>query len=730
MTYPQDIASNTPAPYRFKLLNPDTSESIILTTEPVGWKGGTLEIDREILIGGVFSKFSSGTLTFIKEGAKFLRDIWDSKEINGRCNLHIYWFKFSTQAYIEFPSSFALNFSTIKPRVKVGRFTIGVGIEAVNNDTLTKLRNRENTNIDITKLNSLGGYPIVDYNTPLLPELPKMVYFGNSATSTNAASESTGRYELPRLAGSVSYCSVPLTLLFSEFSEWQNVPHVMRATIAGITPFLKSSLDTYYCNFAYDITIDVTNKDKDKPWEILLIETDTSNAIINEWSIAILGATLGTQYHTYQGSIDLTISSIGNNLLFVVRVSDIASIQAFITHAYVKFHAIELNIASRWLESFPLYNAFERVLQHYLDVQFPFYSEYLSYNTPYTIVYDLDGNVYPVHDDEQLTYFNLFTGLCLRGVPLDSSSGNSNNPFTLNFKKLFHSISAMLNLGYTIEEIAGFTRVRIEEYSYFFDETVVLDLSDRCTIYDIETEAMPELAFQKIKTGYNNFEYEMQNGRGEYNTLHERTTIIKTDSEFDNISDLRADSMKINDLFSKHIEDSGTTDENGDNNIFIIKTQTYEGGWKPETDENIEIENDTSLFGVENSFNLYITPTRNLIRNGNKIKAALTKYPSSLIKYQTSEKLQTLRTTGEGFTITENEDILIDESGSGLLADPIWKPIKHRISVRFDYDDLTTLQSNLFGLIKFSSNIQGYLLNLKKKNDEDMAIIEIIEQYA
>lgn len=726
MTYPADIASNTLPKYRFKLVNSKTSEYKILTAEPIGWNDGTLEIERILKVGGVFSKFSTNALVFIKEGAKFIRDIWEEYEFNGECELHIYWFKLSTRTYVEFPNYFALDFTTIKPRVKVGEISIGVEIEAINSGVANKLKNRESTNVDLTKLKSLGGLDIIDYGTgdpsDFLPVMPNEVFFENSSTSKIGILESSIRSELPRKSGSITYTSIPLTILSSDFTELQSVPHVVRVeTLAGLTPFLLNAVEAYYGSFSYDITIDVVDKDADDPWEILLIETDSSNNLVNEWSIATLGSSLGTTDHTYTGIINLTLSSIGNNLIFAVRVSDEPDIEAYVTHAWAKFHSIELNVVSRWLESFPLYNAFERVLQHCLDVQFPFYSEYLSYNTPYTIQYDLDGNVYPARTGEQLNYFNLFTGLGIRGA----KNGDENNPFSLNFAKLFNSSSAILNLGYTIVDIAGFTRVRVEEYSWFFDDTVVLDLSSRITKYDIETEAMPELAYQKIKTGYQNFDYEEVNGRGEYNTLHERTTILNTNSEFDNVSDLRADSVKINSLFDKYIDENGTTDEQGDNDIFIIKTQSYAGGWKVETIENIAIENGTSFFAPENSFNLYCTPTRNLIRNGNKIKAALIKYPESVIKYQTSEKLQTLETTGEGYTIVENQDILVDD-----LEDPIFKPIKHTIDVEFTFSDLVTLQSNLYGLIKFSSTIQGYLLNLKKKNNEDKATISIIEKYA
>ena len=86
-------ASNTPEKYRFKLFNPDTNQEQTLRVPPIKWESGTIQIDRDIDVGGVFVSFVVDSLTFIKEGAKFLRDIWNEKEINGRCDLIVSYLK-------------------------------------------------------------------------------------------------------------------------------------------------------------------------------------------------------------------------------------------------------------------------------------------------------------------------------------------------------------------------------------------------------------------------------------------------------------------------------------------------------------------------------------------------------------------------------------------------------------------------------------------------------------
>jgi len=75
------------------------------------------------------------------------------------------------------------------------------------------------------------------------------------------------------------------------------------------------------------------------------------------------------------------------------------------------------------------------------------------------------------------------------------------------------------------------------------------------------------------------------------------------------------------------------------------------------------------------------------------------------------------------YTLSENENILISD-----LAAPIYKPIQHTVECTFDFADLEAIQLKPFGYIKFSDELSGYLLNLKKKNNEAKAEITIIEK--
>ena len=140
MAWPNDIQSNTPAKYLFKLVS--AAETVICNPPPIEWASGTLEIKRDLDVRGVFSHFQADSLTFVGNGAELLRNLFAGCQVNAECALHIYWWKSTTRTYVEFPNSFNINFNFYEI-VKVGSFHFGVRVKAINSSVETKLDNRK-----------------------------------------------------------------------------------------------------------------------------------------------------------------------------------------------------------------------------------------------------------------------------------------------------------------------------------------------------------------------------------------------------------------------------------------------------------------------------------------------------------------------------------------------------------------------------------------------------------
>ena len=125
-----------------------------------------------------------------------------------------------TIQYIEFPTRYDINFNFYES-VKVGRFFFGVRVKAVNNSVQTKLDNRQDVDVDITKLVSIGGVAINGYGANDI-DLKKKLYY--SATNINYSAElnknlqTDGAYSLDR-QGLYLYTSDPSALNFKSFFQ-------------------------------------------------------------------------------------------------------------------------------------------------------------------------------------------------------------------------------------------------------------------------------------------------------------------------------------------------------------------------------------------------------------------------------------------------------------------------------------------------------------------------------
>lgn len=713
MTWPNDIQSATPARYLFKLVT-DT-ESVICNPEPLEWASGTLQIKRDLEVGGVFSSFQLDSLTFVGNGAELLRNLFNHAELNAKCTLVIYWWKSSLRQYVEFPSRFDINFNFYEI-VKVGKFAFGVRVKAINNSTQTKLDNRKDVDVDISKLVSIGGFQIEDWANFSTAKL-----INYAETNVNYRAEFFKDYGYPngvlldRIRNVHTFTQMPINLTVGgEFTELQSVPYATKIyNPASIVPFFKEARFTYdaidvYFYVHYTVHQKHTGTHN---WWIEIVEIDPIGTIINTTNLLDFGGVTGT--YDQDGTVNISVQK-GNSLAFVCENYGIDNTTAYTVKQILKLtQQISASPAAQ-LEGFPIYNAIERVCQHVLDAQFPIYSEYFGRTD---IVYNANGGSYSSED--ALRFAHIHGGMNLRGAKI----GDIDSPLVLNFKNMFESLRALWNVGYSLEKIGGELRIRIEEYAHFFQDIEVLDFSSRLSKYDIQSIVMPELVPVDIKSGFDSFEYLSANGRSEANTTNQRTSEINTATKLEIISKLRGDTKGILDNISNPVGTTGTTDTKGDNSVFVVKSLRDGANWKPETNENISIIGDTSLF-KDNLMNRYFTPTRMLLRYGNRISPGMTKLASeSVLRFQSSDKNCSLITSQGGTDLAENADVLVS-----ALDTPVFRPIKHTVEVKFTLTDLEAIQANPLGYITLSDTISGYLLSLKKKNNEDQAEISIIQK--
>ncbi|HAT75506.1 MAG TPA: hypothetical protein DCS19_01350 [Flavobacterium sp.] len=726
MTFPTDIQSNTPSKYRFELVG-DT-KTIVCDTEPLEWASGKIMIKRDLNVGGVFVSSNSDALTFVGNAAEMLRGLYKTSGLNAKCTLITYWWKefdfeniSQGRKYIPFPTRYNIDFNFYQV-VKVGGFSFGIKVKAINSSFQTKLDQRQDINVDLTKLTSIGGATIMDYEL-----LRKTINYDATNiyhyAELNTASELDP--DLPRVKGTNCYASIPLSIVKNDFNgEIQAVKSMNRVVnITAIPKLLNNSQFDRTFIFKYFVLFTVFERHVGTPpWTLQLIISDELNINFTEIELGTFGNSKG--FVSFDSSETIEIKK-GESLRLVVKTGNIKSIKAYFIDTNISFTQEVAASPARDVEGMPIYEAFERIGQHIFDTQYPIYSEFFGRDE---IKFNDQGNTYT--SENQLTFAHIQNGLNLRGLKL------SDTPLAINFKDLFKTSNACWNLGYGFETISETNRLRIENYAYFFQDNEIgfsPPLSSRINKYDIESQVMIEFAPNDIKSGFDKYEYLQINGRSEPNTTSQRTLILNTATKFEAIAAYRGDTKGILDSLNIPID---TTDTKQDSDIFITKTQINGINWKPERSENIAIIDGSSVFG-EDLLNRYFTPARMLLRQSNRIKSALTKdiFTGSYLTFQTSDKLQTLKTSGtsqsgiDQYTIQENQNIQVSS-----LHDPIFLPMKHKIRCTFTKKDLEILQSNLYGWIDFGvdvtgEQIKGYLIDFEMMNNEDVAEITIIEKY-
>ena len=702
-----NISSDTPKKYKFVFDSEFDTKT--LKTAPLEWASASIKFSRDSLFDGVFTEYIADKLTFIKSEYLYLKDIYAASGLFSKCDLLVYYYDYNTLTYIQFPTAFELDFNTYRV-VKITKAIEGIEIKPLPIGLLSKLNKRRKTKVDLTQLTSIGELELTDYTS-----LPSNLRFPaiNAYRTAKFNSTDTNQFSL---ASGTETVTCPTTEISSDFSETDTVLFAQDVVIGhGNALFSQSTQNRTLVfigtvNFKFDSTLRGT-------LNFYTAKVEVGGALVGSVTQATYtaGAT-GSKSFTIDETYALTT---GESLVLYAS--------GFATHQWeFSYVSNELQISEAVVQSpltathaFPLYEALERNLQLILDLQFPLYSTKFGRTD---VVKNAAGDFYA--SESSLTFGSVINGLSVRGLAL----ADETNTVAVTFEDLFKSLKAIYNIGGGFETAESEDRFVIEDWTYFYVDSVGLDLSARIDANEVEEEVLPEYAYSQIKTGFKAFLYEDINGRGEYNVKNEFTTRIPNDNVFDNVSPYRADTRGLTLLLENAINTTGTTDVKGDNDIFIVKSQSGGVNWIAETDELIKVLNDTSMF-QDGSFNLIYSPKRNLIRHLGKIMSGLDKSPASIVQFQTSDKDAQLETSdgivGPTHQFVENDDLNVSD-----LGDPRWNPKALIWEGRFFEADYITLKNNLKKLVRLATGKEGWILEADYKYTENKIKLKLLEKWA
>lgn len=669
--------SNGQKRFRFYLQNA-TKGNLLLRYAPGGWESAKFEIKRNEKYWGLFRAITFNELSFKKDARDFIRDVYENEGINGKIIFTVY--RLSGDTYVSYFAG-KLDLSTYKID------ETGVSCQVVDTSFHEKVKNRENVKVNIRERISIEGYEIPAFsNEDPEFDLPDYTLVANATWSKRANMDTILQNHY-----------VPLWETISEFTETQsqNCDTVIadgNAMFEDSTADRSVRLSGHISGVCYFTSV--------QPHVTFTIKI---------YIDGVVDSTIGTVNGAGVSSLSFDFDFNEN---FAITTGQDFWIQGTLDHAGETVYDNDINVSMAVTIStvsggviigYPYYEAFLRTLQLITDDNDVLKSDYFGRTDSEVVTYASDGQL----------------GHVTKGLYIRQANG-LNDTMAISLTELFHSLASLYQIGMGIEQVSGVDKVIIEELQYFFSSTVVIDLSARIREDAIGKEVMPDKHYNQIEVGYNSFETESNGGVAEFNTKSSFTTVISVlDNKLDLVSKYRADTQGIVKLRQGVSEDA---DVKGDENNFLIDTIRGGGsGFTARTDEGF-----TSVTGgvdADNSFNLMITPKRNLLRHGDIIRAGLQKNLGTYLRWQAGDKNTTLATmlTTETEILTENSDVLVND-----LEEPFFIPEIYTFECEMRYSDLSTILANQKGLIKIADDKYGWIMSLTIGEQENRADIRLL----
>jgi hypothetical protein len=675
--------------FRFYLQN--ASRGLIeCSVQPDGWADGEVEYARSKEYRAVSRTISVSELTFVKEARDFIRDVYEAggpiEKITFRVDYrkpdYTYW------TYYE---------------GKIDLFTyildeISVKVSVIDTDFKSKVFTRDDVELNLLNTVAIDGEVLTGWDDETVTMPDTSIDRQSDFTDGSAGFITTTPHLVPMVEA-----------VGSDFTETQGQTYGNALTAAN--GFFYNSGADRILNIVGSCDAEAIGDGSPHDYYfglfVRVLNADGSLAADH----GLNNNTITSDNPSFSLAFDKNITLYtGQSMLLCGEVDPVgASYKFSYTSLVLACNETFEGTPEHSTLGFPYYEAFLRLCQLITGQDNPFYSDFFGRtDTPFT-TYASDGEI----------------GFIVRGIyfRLPGEYWDEGFPFAITLKDLFTSMTNAFNLGLAVENIGGVDKVRVEAIDYFYDNTVVLDISSRIREEDIEVSCRADSFYKSIETGYNKFEYLAVEGLFEYNTKAIFTTSLINDKKLDLKSVFRADNQGMRTIL-KAPEDPDyepSEDQKGDDEYFIVDALRSGGGFLARTDEGFTTVGGTIYADL--SFNLLLTPARNLLRNGKQIKAGLLHSLTTYLKWQTSDKNTSLYTqlSTESAPLYENADILVDD-----LDDCRWKNETYKVSAYLTPAEKLLIDANMNGLIKLSATKYGWIDNLKTKNKDGKAEFQLI----
>jgi len=651
--------------YQFSLIIGLTTT--VLNYAPDGWneEEAQIELNRDKTYRGLFRTMSARELTFYKDGFDLIKAAYNSGGVDEEILLQVDRFDYTTGGYT--------LLATLKADLATYVETdIGIKVQMVDSGFQEVVKNRESVNVNLMSDVTIDGVAITnhvgDLNIPDTNVNNQAIWGGDYGHVPASA-----YYVVPFLITATGGIDDAITpdITKTGFDAAINTGETIGRYFSAINGTLGGTIHApelpQGAEVGLSIKMSVYNSDGTLDSEKEVVSgfgTDlwTFNLTFSEILTLYAGQRItfwGTWYTRGTGTYGLSFTSLSLT----------------IDETYI-------GTTAKGIVAFEIYEAFLRTIQMISGVEDCLVSNKFGRTDTPIRTYPTDGEI-----------LHIFKGKYLR---MDGQTV----PVTL--KDLFTSISAIYNIGLGIEDGTA----RIEDLSYFYADTLLLDLTGRVPVEILERSVDPGSINVSVQAGFSKYNNQLKpTGGYEFNTKTDYASQIKSVKTSKSIvSPYRADGTQ---MIAIEQQTDPATNVDGDDDIFLIKTGRITGGFQAETSENF-IFVDGSPYS-QKAFNLEFTPARNMQRWAN-VLASGTNGKYIWQNTDVNINLQTQK-TGEVAPLVESADL--NFSGSQRFIAEFFK-----FEVDLTWNEVMSILAAPYGYIVISTEYSGWIESMQLKNSK------------
>ena len=707
------------------------AESETLSINPEGWSTNGQSWQRDKKYWGVFQSYTVDSFRFSRKsggGGDFIYDAYLIDDLKTVMSVDVYDRNPQTDDY-DLSYSGKLNFD--KDKFKFDRDYVDIGF--VQNSNVQDFITRDDIELNINQVTSIDGTTMNSFvSSPKSITFKKIDIYRDSETSGDYDDQyyfeeseppdygdPEGRFELAGTNVQLKYYASTIVInevgndllalggpvysdrssnIYENSSDFDVILTINEFNItsgnirlrhwdAGAVERPTTTVKLYMRVFDGDdeiVTEDLISEYSYDWWDMTQVETGLRQITINPDITGIEGS-----QHTVPSEGKFTIvfdtTSTGFGGGSATQPCEIYST----LETELTFQEKSEGQSDNEIDCYFPHEAFTRLFQLITSEESTFYSEFFGRTDSEFITYDSNG---------QGSLDAITTGWNLRQFP--------NKPFTLSLSDLFKTFDSIYNLGCSYDQ--DNTRFFVEEKAEFFkSDHIMFDLGE---VSELVISPYPDAYFNKIKGGFENKgEYESLNGIKEFESI----TNWATDQPVKETQNVRSvyhgDSIGMEFARRKTYSEYASEDTDYDDLTYIVRTdgsETLQGG--------------TSLSGfagIEQYYNIPLTPRENLIRWGNFLKSQYWREEEDfVIRFTKSTKAVNITYENQNGDIVDEFDNI---QASEIPDIRLFNPQYYEFKGVFDLEKAASLNTDPHGIILFTFENVGYAGFVDEIQSED-----------